>query len=368
VRRGRPDVAFICTARTSYTRNETLLAALRRSYPAQAISSDAATYPERLLRVVPRAVAPMQRSDVVVAGFLAQPLAPLFRLRAPDRPLIVDAFISLHETLTEDRRAVSPRSPIAVLAKALESAALRRAHAVLTDTGANADDLARRYGIDRGKMVPVHVSANEAIFHPAPTERQEGPFRVFYYATFLPLHGVDVIVQAAHELRAERDIHIDIVGDGPERARVQRLAGQLDVPNITFHGSVPYEALPAHMARADLCLGGHFNARNAKARRVVPGKVFQFMAMSRPVIVGDCAGTREVLRDGEDALFSPMGNAQALAAVILRAKQDAELCRHVALGGRARFLADFSLDATAARLRNVIDGLTGEGTRYAAAA
>ena len=368
MRRGRPEVAFVCTARASYTRNETLLAALQRNYRTQTVSSDVATYPRRLLSVTPRALLPVIGADVVVAGFLAQPLAPLFYLRPPDRPLVVDTFISLHETLTDDRRAVSRRGPIAAVSKLLDAASLRRAHTVLTDTAANADDLSRRYDIDRDKIVPVYVGANESLFYPRPVHKRDGLFRVFYYATFLPLHGVDVIVRAARELRAERDIQIDIVGDGPERGRVQRLAEELDTPNLAFHDHVPYEALPGYIAQADLCLGGHFNARNAKARRVVPGKVFQFLAMGKPVIAGDCAGTREALRDGEDAAFVRMGDHDALATAILRLKRDVDLRQHIAEGGLQRFRSDFSLEATAERLREVVDHLTEGRRRHAAAA
>ena len=366
--RAGPDVAFICTARASYTRNETLLAALQRNYPTRPIVSDLGTYPQRLLSVVPRALAPLVRADIAVAGFLAQPLAPLFHLRAPERPLVVDAFISLHETLCEDRRSVARRGPVAAIAKLLDAVSMRRAHTVLTDTAANADDLARRYGIDRAKFAPVYVGANETLFHPRPVVLDSETFRVFYYATFLPLHGVDTIIRAAHILRAKPSIHIEIVGDGPERPRVERLAQELGVSNVTFHDAVPYHKLPELIAQADVCLGGHFNAQSAKAQRVVPGKVFQFLAMAKPTVAGDCAGTREALADGEDALFVPMGDAAALAEAVLRLQRDADLRQHIALGGLARFRRDFSLEATAARLKGIIDSLARGGKSYADAA
>jgi glycosyltransferase involved in cell wall biosynthesis len=366
--RHAPQLTFVCTARRSYTRNETLLAALRRSYRVRAVASDAATYPRRLLAVGPKVIGPIVTADVLVAGFLAQPLAPLLRLRGRSRPVIVDAFISLYETLCEDRRSVGRRSPLASLARLLDEMALRRADRVLTDTVANARHLARRFDVDLDKFAAVCVGANERLFGPGPAAIDHTGFHVFSYATFLPLHGIDVVVRAAHLLASQPDIHVYLVGDGPERPDAERLATRLGVTNLTFHDPVPYRALPDLIAAADVCLGGHFNATNAKAGRVVPGKVFQFLAMGKPVIAGNGPGNREALRPGEDALFVPMGDPHALAEAVVRLRDDPALRRHIAEHGLRRFRTDFSLDAIALKLRGVVDSLRTGGAEYEAAA
>jgi glycosyltransferase involved in cell wall biosynthesis len=352
-------VTFICTARASYTRNETLLASLREHYRVLAVSSDRGTYPQRLATVLPRAVLRLQTSDIVVAGFLAQPLAPLLRLPGRSRLLVADAFISLYETLCEDRGAIRPSSPVARVARWLDSSLLRRADLILTDTLANADYLSDAYGICRERFVAIYVGANEQLFHPRPQPRSDNRFQVFYYTTYLPLHGVDVVIRAASLLAGQDDIRITIVGDGPERPRVQRIAAQLGVRNVSFVDPVPYKHLPGMIAAADVCLGGHFNAQNAKARRVVPGKVFQFTAMGKPTLAGACPGVREAFTDGADAVLVPMGDPEALAAGVLRLASDPELRVRIGRGGLERFRRDYSLQATARRLRSALDRAMG---------
>jgi glycosyltransferase involved in cell wall biosynthesis len=74
-----------------------------------------------------------------------------------------------------------------------------------------------------------------------------------------------------------------------------------------------------------------------KARRVVPNKVYQAMAVGRPIVTGDTPGARELLSDGEDAVLVLPGDPEALAAALRRLADDGELRARLGANALRRF-------------------------------
>jgi glycosyltransferase involved in cell wall biosynthesis len=94
------------------------------------------------------------------------------------------------------------------------------------------------------------------------------------------------------------------------------------------------------IAKADVCLG--IFGRTEKASRVIPYKVYEALAMKKPVITGDSPAAREILHDQVHVLLSPMGEPEALAQRILRLREDPELRRRIAEEGHRLFHAKCS--------------------------
>ena len=100
---------------------------------------------------------------------------------------------------------------------------------------------------------------------------------------------------------------VRLIGDGQLGGW---LAGELArdrPPGLTWERWVPYEALGAEVGRAAICLGVF--GESAKAARVVPNKVWQAMAVGRPVVTADTPAVREVLEDGRTAVLVPAGDS-----------------------------------------------------------
>jgi glycosyltransferase involved in cell wall biosynthesis len=235
---------------------------------------------------------------------------------------------------------------------------MRRADLVLTDTPASAAFMASQFGVDPAKLLPVPVGADESVFYPRDAGSESGVTTVLYISTYLPLHGVSTVVEAANELREAKDIRFVLVGRGLERPRVDALARECALDNLRFIDWVDFDHLPDLIASCDIFLGGHFSHGNEKARRVVPGKVFQGLAMARPVILGDCEGNREWFTDGEDARIVPMADPSALASAISDLAADPAVRNRLADAGHALYESKFSeaaiaavLDESLARLR-----------------
>jgi glycosyltransferase involved in cell wall biosynthesis len=118
--------------------------------------------------------------------------------------------------------------------------------------------------------------------------------------------------------------------------QAHRLAGQLNASNVEFVPPVSYAGLPGEIAAADLCLGGPFG-NTPKAHRVIPGKIFQFLAMRRPMIATDTPANRELLTHGRDAYLIPTADPEALAAAISLLQEDVMLREMLAARGYERY-------------------------------
>jgi glycosyltransferase involved in cell wall biosynthesis len=161
------------------------------------------------------------------------------------------------------------------------------------------------------------------------------------------LQGVETILAAA---RAVPEIDFRVVGSG----QLDALLGERP-PNVEHVPWIEYEQLPGEIRAAGCALG--IFGTTAKAQRVIPNKAFQALASGAPLITADSPAARELLVDGESALLTPAGDADALAAAIHRLAGDAELARRLATGGRAAYERSASEAVLGRRWRALIEGL-----------
>ncbi len=327
-------ILFVCGREPAYTRNEVILRALRARYAVTEVTdSRPGSLTARSLRVLLRLIPRLKRGDydLVFVGFYGYLLMPWVR-RFTRRPIIFDAFVSNYDTLCFDRRRFRPHSIAGRLAFWLDQAACNAADRVLLDTDSHKGYFAETFGLPPDRLRHLYVGCNEDMFFPRPTSRSGDEFRVLYYSSYLPLHGVEHIVRAAKLLDGRKDLRFRLIGRGMSYPRVRRLAEQLSVSNVEFLPPVPYAQLPAEIAAADLCLGGPFGD-TPKARRVIPGKTFQFLAMARPVIAADTPGNHELLAHKQSAYLIPLADVESLAAAVASLQDDIALRKRVAAGG-----------------------------------
>ncbi len=293
---------------------------------------------------------------------------PLARLLAwlRRRPAVLDAFISLYETVVEDRTLCGPRSPLAWALWLADWLALHLADRVLVDTAANADFLAARYRVRRARFIVVPVGADEEVYAPQrksplpslregggppPGEGRRSPLVglcILYFGAFIPLHGVEHILDAANALRDEPDIQFELIGDGQTYAAAVQQAAQLGLDNVAFGLRwLDPPALAQRIAQADVCLG--IFGCSAKAARVIPSKAYIALAMGVPLLTMNSPGAREALVHGESAYLCTPASGAALAEA-LRALRDPGLRARLAAGGRALFERRFTAERIGAVL------------------
>lgn len=300
-----------------------------------------------------------RRPDIVLVPYPGHFDVPVLALLCKLRgiPIVFDIFISLFDTVVSDRALAEPGSVLARILLAADRIACRRADLILADTPPHADFLSELTGVSRDRFRIVWVGAEERVFHPRPAS-QPDPERVLFYGTFIRLHGVETIVHATKALEPD-GIQVCIIGDGQEGPMVSRLVDELKSTNLERIGFMPLERLAEEIAGAAICLG--IFGSTGKADRVVPNKVFQCVAMGRPVVTGDTAAIRAAFDDGE-IVTVPVGDGPALAAAVRSLYHRPEERERIAQAGRRRFARDYSEKVLGAGLRTHLEELlTQEG-------
>jgi glycosyltransferase involved in cell wall biosynthesis len=240
------------------------------------------------------------------------------------------------------------------VARAADRIACRLADRVLVDTPAHADYFATATGVPRDRFRVLWLGAQEDVFRPVP-DVATVPKLVVFHGTFVPLQGLPTIIRAAKLL--EKDgIRFRIVGDGQERDVVHSLVEELDVRNVELPGRVPLESVPREIGAAALCLG--IFGTSEKAGRVVPNKVFECLAVGRPVVTADTDAIRAAFPEGEVAVVPP-GDPASLAELIRTLLGHPAGLASLAAAGHKRYRRDYSEHALGKLLAGYVEELVG---------
>ena len=322
-----------------YPRSGVILAGLRRMGVgvSECVASHRRKAPRRYAALA-ASYARMDRNfDVIFVPEFRHKDVPLAWAlsRLTGKLCVFDPLVSRYDTRVHDRADAAAGGMQAMHNLNLDRFTLSLPDLCLADTQAHADYFRERLAAPDTRIEVLPVGYDDDVYVPAPPAADDGRIRVLFYGSYLPLHGVDVIVEAAAELAGEVDIRFDLIGGGQTFDRVSRRVRDAGLQNVTLHARVDPAELPARIASASICLG--IFGVTPKASRVLPNKVYQCMGMNRAVITADTPAAREFLEDDVHAALVPAGEAAALAERIRVLSRDARL-RH-RLGNAAGALA-----------------------------
>ena len=351
-------VLFLTGREIQYPRNDVLLRAFRRFSQVTVLSETTnGSLIGRSLQVGLQALSHLRsgKYDLVFVGFYGHFLMLPTGLLT-QQPILFDAFLSTYDTMSFDRQIFGPQTMRGRLAFWLDRTACRLADHVLLDTEEQVTYFNHTFNLPLQAFSALHVGNNEDLFYPQSGNRQDGTTSVLYYCSYLPLHGVETVIRAAASLKKE-PIHFRLIGSGLEYRRIRKLADELALQNVTFIPPVSLTTLPDEIATADICLGGHFG-NSYKAARVIPGKIYQILAMARPVIATTTPANQRLLSHRETAYLCPPHDPDALAASILALHRNPALRHHLAVQGRLLYEAQCSEAVITAQLTKLVHCLT----------
>ena len=290
--------------------------------------------------------------DVMVLGYPGVFDAYLARLLSwwRRRPLVLDHYMSLY-LIAEERGLVSGQSWKGRLLRMLEALGLRLPDLLISDTAAYVRYHCQTYRLQPDRFALVPAGADDRQFYPRP---ELGPpeewFRVVYYGTFIPNHGVPTMIEAARLLQEHSEIRFDFYGDGPDAPQARKRAEELE--NVYFHGWLDKEALPRHLAAAHLCLGVF--GVTPQSLMTIQNKIWEAAAMARPLVSGVSPTIREAFTHRENIYLVERDNAQALADAILELAADPALRERLAENAYRRFCATNSVAALGRQMETVL--------------
>ena len=294
--------------------------------------------------------------DFMLVGFPGQEVMFLARFLTR-KPVIFDAFTSHYGGYILDRRYWSPGSFRSKYYRFLDKWSCKLADLVLLDTNAHIDFFVREFKLPREKFRRIFVGTDSDIFYPRETRNvdiSKSPFIVHFHGHYIPLQGVKYLIQAAKILEKE-NIVFNLIGRGQTFQNDRRLAEKLKLTNINFIEPVPYDKLPDYIARVDVCLG--IFGDSPKTELVIPNKVFEAIAMAKPVITADTPAVRELFTDKENIFLCRRADPRNLADAILQLKQNDELRQRISDGAYKLFKSRASEDIIGAELKQILSGI-----------
>jgi glycosyltransferase involved in cell wall biosynthesis len=194
------------------------------------------------------------------------------------------------------------------------------------------------------------------MFQPiAPTLPRAGRRRIIVPRRLFPKNGVEYLVRALPLVHARMDLETIIVGDGPERAKLETLAKELGVAeSVRFLGTRPNVEMPGYMSSSDVAVFPSLMEATSVA-------ALEAMSCELPVAASNVGGLPEIVDETVGTLFEP-ANPDNLAERLVALLQRPDL-EELGKRARARVVASWSLERLARRHVDIYQTLLNEKKR-----
>jgi colanic acid biosynthesis glycosyl transferase WcaI len=244
----------------------------------------------------------------------------------------------------------------------------RNARKIVVVTPAFKTSLIDDWSVPAEKISIVLNGVDTSLFNGRPSSAdqslQSSPenqkFIASYIGTMGAAHGLNTILDAADSVQhVQRDIEFVFVGEGAEKARLQRVVVERGIPNVRFLPQQPRETIPGFIRSSDVCLVLLKKADTFKT--VIPTKMLEFMACERPVVLGVEGQAKEIMDSANAGLCIEPENADDLLKAIIRLKEDKDLRVSLGINGSDYINGNASRSQTARAYLEILRQLLAEG-------
>lgn len=261
-------------------------------------------------------------------GIMTFPLAKLIS----KGPIVYFPYVSIYDTLVNNRKKFRKNSIQAKFIRLADKIPCKLSDVSVLENYETIKYFCTEYCLNPMKFRRLIWGADENAFPPLPIKKREGAFKVLFIGTFIPFHGVDIIVETARLLSNRSDIIFYLCGDGQTRKTNEELTKSYGLKNIHFLGFVEFSTLRKTLEDADVCLGvfGSLEQRT----NAVANKLFQILASQKPLVTRDTPVMKEMcFINGENCMLVKPADPEDLAKIILNLKDDSQLCAKIAIEG-----------------------------------
>jgi colanic acid/amylovoran biosynthesis glycosyltransferase len=197
-----------------------------------------------------------------------------------------------------------------------------------------------------------------------PAERWPAqPRRILMIARLVEMKGVDVALDAMRRLRDRGcGVELRIVGDGPERTRIESLVREWRLTNVSLLGALEHTLTKHELAEAHLYIQPSVTAASGD-QEGIPVSLMEAMASGIPVVAARHSGIPELVIDGQTGHLIREGDAEGLAGAIERLMRDRPGADRLAHAARARVEQDFDRRRQATRFEAFFRALAEDDRR-----
>lgn len=344
-------ILFVSGREISYSRNSIILNILKENHEVRVCVTKFKSYPIRILTTFFKLFYYNLRykKDMIFVGFFGQPFVPFIRLFSSKR-IIFDAYISMYNTLVEDRKLIKNYF-LKKFIKYYEKLSCLSANLILMDTNQNIYYLKRLCKLKDSDFRRLLVGVDDTVFKKRSFLVKTKTCNIYFCGSFIPLHGVEYIIGAAKILRDE-NIHFHIIGKGQTYNLCRGIVKKSNLNNVTFYGLQKFEDLPSLLSKADIGLG--IFGDTLKTKIINPNKVYQLAALSVPIISARTPAIEEVFTHKKDIYLCEPANSESLARAIMDLKDDTKLKQKLSLNVYNLCHSTFSIQALSKTLNSFL--------------
>jgi glycosyltransferase involved in cell wall biosynthesis len=261
------------------------------------------------------------------------------------KKVVIDAFFPLYDAYVHDRKLLFSWSPRALLYYCLDRINLRLADLVITDTEQHAQYWKKLHPEVSVHVIPVGSYTKEFFPISESSRKNKDNLLVSFHGSYIPLQGVHKILEAAESLKNQKQIRFRLIGP-------RRMIEELDLnntvkyPNVEAMSWLKTKELNERLNEADIILGIFGNT--PKTDRVVPNKLFQGVAVLRPVITKDTPAIRELFTERE--VYMIENTPEALAGAIIEMYNHPGRRQEMAEQAYSKYLREFTEDIIGRKL------------------
>lgn len=244
----------------------------------------------------------------------------------------------------------------------LESFAYRKADAIVSVTESFVPHIEARGG--SGKVTVITNGVDLDFYTPAPDGGAlaaefgvEGKFVAAYVGTHGLAHGLDTILRTAERMRDDSRVAFLLAGDGAERERLIQRRDELRLGNVYIVGQQSKDRMPAIWALTDVSLV--LLRKRATFESVIPSKIFEAMAMARPIILGVRGESQRIVEASGAGLCIEPENDGELADAVRGLAGSPERARALGEAGRHYVEANYDRRRLAGRFEDLLKRVSG---------
>ncbi len=215
-------------------------------------------------------------------------------------------------------------------------------------------------GVDLDQFAPENIHGVDAVRR---EWKLQNRFVCSYIGTIGMAHGLEVVLDAAERMReaGREDIVFLLVGDGAERQRLQEEAQHRGLSErVLFAGRQPREVMPTVLAASDVCLV-HLRGTELFGS-VIPSKIFETMAMGRPIIMGVRGEALDIVLEAQAGVEMVPDSAESLVSAVCRLADDAGYRESLSQSGRDYVDEHYNRNRLAARYLTLLKRFAPCGT------
>lgn len=255
-------------------------------------------------------------------------------------PVIIEvSFTSKTSVFPKRTRIFAP------LARVIDRFIFSRADGIVVVSSVLKKGLIEDFGVPEGKILVLPNAVDPEIFNPgrsyttpAPKYSFSGDRIVGFVGGFYPWHGLDFLMDTAESVIKEMPhTKFVLVGDGPMKETLtRRVKNSVLKDAVIFTGSVPHNELPKHIASFDIGVMPDSNAYGS------PIKIFEYMAMGKPVLAPKLGPIEEVVEDGVNGLTFARLSKEKFSEAIVKILTDEKLYQKIAANSRKDVLEKYN--------------------------